>query len=365
MITQIHMQDLKFLHAFNSIPGIGPVALRALKDHFGSYDAAWCADEAALASSPITPQALQSILWKRPSLHPDKELGALIREGVWAVHEDDPNYPPLLKEIPSSPAIIYGKGDVSLLNTRSIAVVGTRKPTHYGLEATEKITQRLAEFLTIVSGLATGIDGRAHEATLDAKGKTIAVLGSGLDQNSIFPPQHRGLARRIVDAGGAVISEYPPGTPALKEHFPQRNRIVSGLSCGVLVIEAPERSGALITALLALEQNRDVFALPGSIFSLYSRGPLALIKDGAKCVSSAEDILEELGIEYNKERAEKFTAGLGEKEKLIFEMLESPLGVDAIKAGTNLETPAIIATLSMLELKGLVRNIGGDTYQKI
>ncbi|MBI2122106.1 MAG: DNA-protecting protein DprA [Candidatus Sungbacteria bacterium] len=359
------MTDLKFLHAFNSIPGIGPVTLRALKNHFGNYETAWYANESALASVGITAAALQSILWKRPSIHPDKGLGTLIREGIWAIHEDDPNYPESLKEIPSPPAVIYGKGDISLLNTRSIAVVGTRKPTHYGLEAAEKITQRLADFLTIVSGLATGIDGRAHETALDSGGHTLAVLGSGIDQNSIFPPQHKGLARRIIENNGAVISEYAPGTPALKEHFPQRNRIVSGLSQGVLVIEAPERSGALITARLALEQNRDVFALPGSIFSLYSRGPLALIKEGAKCVTTAEDILEELGIEYNKEGAEKFAAGLGEKEKLIFEILTEPLGVDAIKVGTNLETSAIIATLSMLELKGLIKNTGGDTYQRI
>lgn len=361
----MHTQDLKFLHAFNSIPGVGPATLRALKNHFGSYDAAWCANESALAQSSVTPQALQAILWKRPSLNPDKELGNLIREGVWTLHEEDPNYPLMLKEIPSPPAILYGKGDVSLLNTKSIAVVGTRKPTHYGLDATEKIVQKLSEFLTIISGLATGIDGRAHETTLDAEGHTVAVLGSGIDQNSIFPPQHRGLARRIVENRGAVISEYPPGTPALKEHFPQRNRIVSGLAQGVFVVEAPERSGALITARLALEQNRDVFALPGSIFSLYSRGPLTLIKEGAKCVSSAEDILEELGIEYNKMKAEKFTAELEEKEKQIFEMLAEPMGVDAIKVGTNLETPTIIATLSMLELKGLIKNIGGDIYQRI
>ena len=245
----------------------------------------------------------------------------------------------------------------------SLAIVGTRRPTSYGMEVAEKLSRELVEAgATIVSGLAMGIDGRAHEAAVDAKGTTIAVLGSGLDDMSLFPPEHRGLARRIVESGNALVSEYAPGTPAVKEHFPARNRIISGLSRGVIVVEARERSGALITARFALEQNRDVFAVPGSMFSPTSAGPHALIREGAKIVRTAQDILEEFGIEYTN--SAQGGAPIEEKEKLLLELLEEPLSVDLIKEKTGMETAAIVATLSLLELKGHIRNFG-DRYQKI
>ncbi|MBI2640811.1 MAG: DNA-protecting protein DprA [Candidatus Sungbacteria bacterium] len=357
--------DLKFLNALNSIPGVGSATLRTLKNHFGTYEAAWRATEQELAQTGITAKALQSILWKRPSLHPDRELQKLAKENIWTLTEDDENYPSYIKEITNPPVILYGKG--AMLDERiSIGVVGTRRPTAYGIEATQTIVRELAQAgLTIVSGLASGIDARAHDTTVEAGGKTIAVLGSGLDHYSIFPPENRGLARRIVEGGGTLLCEYAPGTPAVKEHFPARNRIISGLSRGVLVIEAREKSGARITTRMAMEQNRDVFALPGSIFSPTSRWPLMLIQQGAKLVTSAQDILEELGIEYNKDSAQKLNEIFGENEKTLLDILEAPLGVDALKEKTGLATGAIMATLSMLELKGSIRNLGGDTYQKI
>ncbi len=357
--------DLKFLNAFNSIPGVGPATLRTLKNHFVTFEAAWCAGEHELTQAGVTAKALQTILWKRPSLHPDRELQKLAKENIWILTEDDEHYPSYIKEIANPPVILYGKG--AMLEDRiSIGVVGTRRPTAYGVEATETIVRELAEAgLIIVSGLASGIDARAHETTLETQGKTIAVLGSGLDHYSIFPPENRGLARRIAEGGGTIISEYAPGTPAVKEHFPARNRIISGLSRGVLVIEAREKSGALITARFALEQNREVFAMPGSIFSPTSRGPNKLIQEGAKLITSAQDILEELGIEYNKEQERKLDELLGERERILLEFLEEPLGVDVIKEKTGFDTPAIVASLSMLELRGRVRNLGGDTYQKI
>lgn len=357
--------DLKFLNALNSIPGVGPATLRTLKNCFGTYETAWRAGEQELMQAGVSTRALQSILWKRPSLHPDRELQKLTKENIWTLTEDDERYPSYLKEIGNPPVILYGRG--AMLDEKiCIGVVGTRRPTAYGTEATETLVRELAEAgLTIVSGLASGIDARAHEATLDTQGKTIAVLGSGLDHYSIFPPENRGLARRIVEAGGTLISEYAPGTPAVKEHFPARNRIISGLSRGVLVIEAREKSGARITTRMAMEQNREVFALPGSIFSPTSRWPLLLIQQGAKLVTSAQDILEELGIEYNKESAQRLDDFFGETEKTLLGLLEAPLGVDAIKEKTGLATHAIVASLSMLELKGRVRNLGADTYQKI
>src|SRR3989344_914299 len=224
-------RDLKFLNVFNSIPGVGPATLRTLKNNCVNYEEAWLASENALAQIKLQEQALRSILWKRPSLHPDKEMERLVRENIWLVSEGDENYPSLLREISNPPLLLYGRGDATLLSreTLPLAVVGTRRPTSYGLEVTQKLVIRLtSEGILIVSGLASGIDGRAHEATLDMKGLTIAVLGSGVDHYSIFPPENRGLARRIAESNGAVISEYAPGTPAMKENFPQRNRIISG-----------------------------------------------------------------------------------------------------------------------------------------
>jgi len=305
-------------------------------------------------------------LWKKPSLHPDQEMVKLVRENIWLITEEDANFPPLLREIPSPPTILYGRGNLKLLKEKTLlAVVGTRKPTQYGLEATSVLVRELTEAgIIIVSGLAMGIDARAHDTAIENKGRTIAVLGSGVDQNSIFPPENRNLARRLLESNGAIISEYAPTTPAVKEHFPARNRIISGLSQGVLVIEAREKSGALITARLALDQNREVFALPGSIFSLVSVGPNRLLKQGAKAVVSVQDILEELGIDYNKVRNEN-NGLLNEKEQLLLELLAEPLGVDLIKEKSGLDISTIIASLSLLELKGRVSNLGGNTYRKI
>jgi DNA processing protein len=359
-------RDLKFLNAWNSIPNIGPVTIRVLREHFGSLEEAWRAGEADLVSAGLGPQKIQSVNWKRPSIHPDRGIEKLLRDNIWILTDDDPLFPLPLKEIPSPPFFLYGKGDVRKLSTKSVmlGVVGTRRPTPYGIEATEILVRELVEAgIIIVSGLAWGIDAKAHETTLEENGTTIAVLGSGLDQASIFPPENKGLAKRVVEKGGVMISEYAPETPATKDHFPARNRIIAGLSQGVVVVEAREKSGALITARLALEQNREVFALPGSIFSSTSRGPNQLIQQGAKLVQSAQDILEELGIEYTGKEQRSFS--FGEKEKLIYELLEESLSVDTIKQKTSLETSVIIATLSFLELKGLIKNLGQDTYQRI
>lgn len=361
------MHDLKFLNALNSVPGVGPATLRLLKNHFGNFETAWLAGEEELKRAGVRTQEVQALLWKRPSLHPDREMEKLVKDGITALTEEDPNYPALLKEISDPPPLLYLRGNPqALVASLPLGIVGTRRPTHYGLEITAKLATELASAgFTIVSGLATGIDARAHESALEAEGKTIAVLGSGVDHPSIFPPENRGLARRIIESGSVLISEFAPGTPAMKEHFPMRNRIISGISKSVLVVEAREKSGALITARLALEQNRDVFAVPGSIFTPTSQGPNKLIQQGAKLVGKMEDILEEFGLEYNKSTADNVTGALDEKEALLLEFLVEPIGVDFLKEKTNLETSAIIASLSMLELKGFIKNLGGDTYQKI
>lgn len=357
--------DTKYLHALASIPSITGKTLRALAGYFPSFEDAWRADEGMLKNAGLDEKAITAISWKRPSLDPNREMETLVRKSIWLIRETDSDYPAALQEIPHPPFLFYGSGAPNVFSVAlSIGVVGSRKPTSYGTQATELITETLSRAgATIVSGLALGIDAIAHRTAVEANGATVAVLGSGLDDESLYPPSNRSLAHRITESGGAVISEYPPGTPALKEHFPARNRIISGLSKGVLVVEAQEKSGALITARFALEQNRDVFAVPGSIFSLSSKGTNTLIQEGAKLVSCGEDILKEYGIEYTTNTGS--TEPLSEIEEQVLDILGEPRSIDDIKSATGLDTPAIIASVSLLEMKGRVRATGGERYERI
>ncbi len=360
--------EIKFLNALNSVRGVGTGTLRLLKNRFETYENAWRASESDLRACGVPAPAAEAIARQRPLLNPDRELERVVRANVWIITDGDPHYPRHLAEIPQPPLALYGKGERGALEKTatgpSVAVVGTRRPTAYGLEMTERLVARLVDAgVAIVSGLAVGIDTRAHRTALEAGGKTIAVLGSGIDRESLFPPENAGLAERIAESGGVVVSEYPPGTPALKEHFPQRNRIISGLSAGVLVVEAREKSGALITARLALEQNRDVFAVPGSIISATSAGPNLLIQQGAKLVLAAADVLQELGIEEATAPPSASAGSPAEAELLT--LLEEPLSVDFIREQTGWKTSAVLASLSLLELKGLVKKMGTDVYQRI
>lgn len=282
---------------------------------------------------------------------------------VIRISRDDQRYPQRLQQISDPPEVLHCRGNIDLLATTCFAVVGTRKITPYGKEATAKITRDLAQYFTIVSGLALGIDAAAHIATLDVDGRTIAVLGSGIDQ--ITPMTNEKIGHRILENGGLIISEYPPGTPAYKEHFPARNRIVSGLSLGVLVVEADEKSGALITARCALEQNRDVFAVPGSILSPRSFGPNRLLQQGAKAVLSARDIFNEYDAQPELFSSEKMNLSTQNPlEKTILAILESngPTLLDEIIRKADSDTPTVIAALSVLEIYGKVRQMGGGMY---
>ena len=364
--VEIVMQsDTKYLHALASIPSVTGKTLRALAAHFQSFEDAWRADEGDFQRAGLDEKAITAVSWKRPSLDPDREMETLVRKSIWLIRETDSDYPLLLAQIPNPPFILYGTGRATLFDSQiSFGVVGSRKPTSYGIQATELITETLARAgACIISGLALGIDAIAHRTAVEAGGATVAVLGSGIDDESLYPQSNRGLARRITESGGMVISEYPPGTPALKEHFPARNRIISGLSKGILVVEAQEKSGALITARFALEQNRDVFAVPGSIFSLSSKGTNALIQEGAKLVSCGEDILKEYGIEYTTNTGS--LEPLDETEERILVVLVESRTVDDIKTLTGLDTPAIIASVSLLEMKGRIRATEGERYERI
>ena len=282
-------------------------------------------------------------------------------EEIKKIDIEDKNYPKLLKKIKDPPKVLYFLGEIKGRED-CFAIVGTRRCSAYGKQVALEMAGDLAEAgLTIVSGLAPGIDTFAHRAVVEKKKRTIAVLGTGLDEKSIYPKSNLKLAKKILENGGCLISEYPPGTRGTKFTFPQRNRIVSGLSLGVLVVEAKEKSGALITAEYALEQKRPVFAIPGSIYSLNSRGCHRLIKKGAKLVEKAKDILEGLGIEKKIEK-EKIE-GRSEEEKLILEILrEGALEIEEIIAKTKLSPAKVASLISVLEIEGKIKNLGQNFY---
>ena len=301
------------------------------------------------------------------SLDPLQEWEKLEKNKIKFITLSEEDYPPLLKEIPYPPLGIYVKGEIPEYNKYYyLAVVGTRKISSYGKLAIEKLLKDLIPYhFVIISGLALGIDTLSHKIALDEGGKTIAVLGTGLDK--IFPADNKSLSQKIIQ-NGALISEYPLATPPLRHHFPWRNRIISGLSPATLVIEAPEKSGALITANFALEQNRDVFAVPGSIFNKNSLGPNNLIKLGAKLISQTEDILEEYHLEISAtSQIAKPIHFDNQIEKEIYEILEAsePLLVDKIIEKVNHKTTEVLIGLASLELKGLIKHLEGDRYSKI
>lgn len=282
------------------------------------------------------------------------------------IKKKDKRFPQILREIHNCPEQLYCRGNIELLNNNCFGVVGTRKLTNYGKETAIMITRDLSHYFTIVSGLALGIDAVAHRATLDAKEKTIAVLGSGVDDANIYPNTNFKLAMDILDNDGLIISEYAPGTHATEFTFPQRNRIISGLSRGVLIIEADKESGSLITAQLAVDQNRDVFAIPGSIFSSKSLGPNKLIQGGAKLVMSAGDILEEYNKNpelFDKQKMTISTENPIEKKILAILNENGKSHIDEIIRQSGEETSVVISALSMMEIRGVIENIQNFFYK--
>jgi len=275
----------------------------------------------------------------------------------------DENYPKLLKGIKNAPEVIYYRGEMKS-DENCFAVVGTRRFSPYGKQVALEMAGDLAEAgLIIVSGLAPGIDTFCHTAAVERRKRTIAVLGTGVDEKSIYPQSNLKLAQKILETGGALISEYPPDQRGTQFTFPQRNRIISGLSLGILVVEAKEKSGALITAEWARKQKRKIFAVPGPIHSLNSKGCHYLIKNGAKLVENANDILEELNLKCLRFHLRQETLGENEEESLILEALkEGPLYIDKIIGKTKLKASEVASTLAILEIKGKVRNLGGNTF---
>ena len=357
--------ELPFWVALNLVRGIGPARFRALLDFFGSAEAAWRASEEGLDAAGLDRRALASLLTARETLDPTAELERYHASGIQILTWDDPDYPTYLKEISDPPPVLSLRGSLVPQDQWSVAIVGTRRATAYGKAIARELAGELARNgVTIVSGLARGIDGIAHQAALAAGGRTLAVLGSGL--NRIYPPEHRRLAGEVVESG-ALLSDFGPLTPPEPGNFPRRNRIISGISLGVLVIEAGERSGALITADLALEQGRDVLAVPGNINSRASVGPNRLIQQGAKLVTSAGDVLEELNMTLVAEQAATQLAlpATPEEARLLNLLTEQPSHVDELSRVAAMPVAQVTGALTMMELKGMVRQVDGMSYIRL
>lgn len=273
----------------------------------------------------------------------------------------DSNFPKALKSLPGMPEVLYFRGNVKILNEKCFAIVGTRKPTDYGKSVTLSFSNSLAESsLTIVSGLALGIDSLAHQCAIDKNSLTIGVLGSGLDEKCFYPAENLKLAKQILEKNGCLISEYPPDTKGALYTFPQRNRIITGLSIGVLVVEAKIKSGALITAGYAKQYKKPVFAIPNSIYTQTSKGCNFLIKNGARLVESSNEILEILGIKQKAEAQNLFGTS---QEKIIAEVLKNgPLHIDAIIEKTKMPSQAISGIICIMELENKIKNLGGNVY---
>lgn len=355
----------KYLLALNTHEKIGSQTLRKILAVIPDPAKVWRGDiSGALGKLPT--KIANYVLEVKNRVDPDNIVADLIRRDIGYLTVFDEGYPKILKEIYDSPLVLYLRGDAGALAGSALAVVGSRKPTTYGSRVTRTFVKESVESgLVIVSGLALGIDGEAHRATLEFGGKTVGVLACGLDQ--IYPANHLGLAKEMMKRGGAVISEFPPGTPALKFNFPSRNRIIAGLSLGTLVVEAAKDSGSLITAQCALEYNREVFAIPGPIDSPTSAGTNQLIQQGAKLVSSFDDIAAELPVALKKssERAADNFPKTPIEQTIIDLLVTGEGSVDYLVAESLLGIVAVNSALTTLEMKGMIENIGGGRYRKI
>ncbi len=355
-------KDIKYWVGFSLIPGIGRVRLAQLENYFANLDDAWKATSADLKQSGLDSGSIRAITSWRPKISLEAEMEKLDRYGVKALTWHDSDYPSRLREIYDYPPVLYIRGSLLPEDEWCLAVVGTRRATVYGRQVTEEIVADLARSrITIVSGLAKGIDSIAHHSALEAGGRSIAVFACGLD--IVYPGENANLARSIIQQG-ALISEYPLGTRPRAENFPRRNRIMSGLSLGVLIIEAGESSGAMITAHLALEQNREVFAIPGSILSPASRGTNHLIQEGAKLIRDYTDILEELNLTAVARQIElKEVIPSSDTESLLLKKLSAePTHIDEVCRSSGLPISTVSSTLAMMELKGLVKQVGTMNY---
>lgn len=355
--------DLKYWVAFSRVPGVGTQRYKAMLARFGTLANAWGATRTELREAGLDQRTVRQIADERVNIDPDAELERMQSFGVRALTWNDTSYPARLKEIDDAPPVLCVRGEILPQDELSVAVVGTRRPTPYGRQVAEEMSYQLAGTrVTVVSGLARGVDGIAHRAALQAGGRTLAVLACGLDM--VYPPEHKKLAAEIAERG-ALISEQPIGTQPRGDFFPRRNRILSGMSLGVLVIEGDLKSGALITADFANDQGRDVFAVPGSIFSAQSRGTNSRIQRGeAKLVTRVEDVLEELNLQTAPQQIEmkELLPATDTEADLLRHVSKEPVHIDEVCRESGLPVSTVSSLLAMMELKGLVREIGSKAY---
>ncbi len=358
----VSADELKYWVALSGIPGIGRVRISQMKDYFGGLRDAWQAPEGKLRQAGLDSRSIDALVTLRPRISLDAEMEKLKRHNVKVLVYDDPLYPSRLREIYDYPPVLYVRGSLPPDDEPCLAIVGTRRPTIYGRQVTEELVGDLARSgITIVSGLARGVDSVAHRAALDAGGRTVAVFGCGLD--IVYPGENAKLAQAIVE-NGALVSEHPLGVKPKPDNFPLRNRIMSGLSLGVLVVEAGEKSGALITAKQALEQNREVFAIPGSILSPASQGTNRLIQEGAKLVCNYTDVLQELNLTIVVQQATiaDFSPADEIESAILRQLSSEPNHIDEVCRCSGLSMSQVSSTLAMLELKGIARQVGNMHY---
>lgn len=362
--------DLLDLLCLTMVPGVGPHTGQALLERFGTAGRVLDASSSALRDVPnVGPKLADRISRARKEFNAEEEWALCQQAGVTPIPRGDCRYPPPLGDIPDPPSLLYLRGTYEPRDQIAIALVGSRKCTPYGMRVAERLAASLARVgITVVSGLARGVDAAAHRGALKAGGRTLAVLANGL--SDVYPPEHETLAREVSEAG-AVVSEMAMRQGPLAGLFPQRNRIISGLCLGVVVIEATPRSGSLSTAHHAMEQNREVFAVPGPVDSLASQGCHRLIRDGARLVENVDDILEELGPLVRQVRAEPEAPAVRHPAELTLTDLERsilarlddrPLAVDGLIAQTGMTAAQVLATLSVLEMRRLVRRLPGHQF---
>jgi DNA processing protein len=356
------IEERAYWVAFNHIRGVGSARVQKLLKAFGCLRSAWEAPRCRLLEAGLDERTVAAVAEERPLRDPQALLERCGRLGVRVSIWEDPDYPPRLKELPLPPPVLYARGAVTEADGLAVAIVGTRKTTAYGREAARMFAGALAaNGISIVSGLARGIDAEAHAAALERNGRTLAVLGCGADV--IYPPEHARLARRIAE-NGAVLSDYPPGTPPDAANFPPRNRIIAGLALATLVVEAGEESGALLTARYAAEYGRDVFAVPGSILSPASRGCNRLISDGAFPAISPEELVAALDLPRVAPALQMrmIVPESPVEAKILAALGCEPMHIDLLRASVGLPVETVSGALAMMELKGMVRPAGGMQY---
>lgn len=359
------MNDLRYWLGFNLVRGIGPMRLRALLDVFGDVKTAWDASEQALRETRLDRRSLGNLLKARKQVDLDAVLRQVEQAGVHILTWESADYPVLLSQIPDAPPVLFVRGELTPADEWAVAMVGTRKATVYGREVAHRLASDLARSsVTVVSGLARGIDGIAHKTALEAGGRTIAVLGCGVDY--IYPAEHRELAAMIIE-NGALVSDYPLGTRPEASNFPARNRIISGLSLGVIVVEAGIKSGAIITADFAADHGREVFAVPGSILSPASAGCNRLLRDGAAIVTDIQDVLETLHLDQLSEKqvAREILPENATEAAILERLSPEPQHLDALSRDLNLPIETISSTLVMMELKGMTRQVAPLHYVRV